>query len=135
MELLVTLSTRRGHFSSSLFTPTKHATLIVRMEESVQDLRYSPNACGLAPVVVKWLDDIRLEESRFLPDTWDNLLQEFAGRIQNANTCGVIWDRGDECIEFTMVFTNMPFNHGGRVYQLSELQTLTKDLTLSLKWS
>lgn len=135
MQLLVTLSTKRGYFSSPVFAPTKNATLIVNMKESVQDLRDSDNACGLAYPVVKWLDSVRLEGSEFLPDTVDELLQEFAGRILNANTCGIIRDCDGECLEFTMVFTNMPFYHGGLNHTFEHLQTLTKGLTLSPAWS
>ena len=135
MQLLVTLSTKRGVLTSPFFSPTDRACLIVTMPESVQDLRDSDDACGLTYPVLKWLDSVRLVGSGFLPQTWDDLLYEFAGRILNANTCGVIRDVEDECLEFTMVFTNMGFRAGGRTFPFSELQDLTKDYTLSPSWS
>lgn len=136
MQLLVTLSTKRGRFTSTFFKPTNRACLIVNMpDHSVQDLRDSNNACGLALPVAKWLDAVRLEDSDFVPDTWDRLLNEFACYIGDANTHGIIWDREDECLEFTMVFSNLHFPTGGRVRSLEELNSLTKDHTLSPDWA
>lgn len=136
MKLLVSLSTKTGQFTSPFFTPTQHATLLVEMKEhSVQDLRDSHHACGLTWPVLKWLDSVRLEDTPFSADTWERELQEFAARILDANTCGRIWDRGDHCFEYTMVFSNLPVCPGGQVYSLEQLKTLTKNHTLSKAWS
>lgn len=136
MELLISLSTKTGQFTSPFFTPRKHATLILEMpDHSVQDLRNSPHACGLTWPVLKWLDAVRLEDTVFVPDTWETQLQEFASRLINANTCGLIWDRGEACFEYTMVFSNLPVYSGGELYTLERLKSLTKNHTLSKAWS
>lgn len=136
MILLVSLSTKTGQFTSPFFTPTKHATLLVEMKDhTVQDLRDSRNACGLTWPVLKWLDAVRLEDTPFVPDTWERELHEFAGYILDANTYGRIWDRGDHCFEYTMVFSNLPVYSGGQVYSLEQLKNFTKNHTLSKAWS
>jgi len=136
MELLVSLSTKTGQFTSPFFTPRKHATLMLEMPgHTVQMLRDSNNACGLTWPVLKWLDAVRLEDTVFVPDTWERELHEFACRLIDANTYGRIWDRGEACFEYTMVFSNLPVYSGGELYTLERLKSLTKNHTLSKAWS
>lgn len=135
MQLLVSLSTRCGQFTSPLFAPSSDVRLLILMRESVQELRESNNTCGLCLPMAKWLDAIRLQGSRIGPERFDDIMQEFSLDIQDANTRGIIWDRGEECLEATAVFSNLPIYKGSiKVLTLAELTELTKDLTLSEAW-
>ena len=69
MELLVSLSTRKGIFVSPLWVRPnaeigyQHYELLVRMPETVQDLRESCDNCGMQLPIAKFLDSIRLKNS------------------------------------------------------------------------
>ena len=134
MEILVTISTRSGTLNSPLVNlGTQCMTLIIHGPESVQELRDTHCKKYIDPVM-KWLDSIRLYGTGILPERFEDLMRDFAICFGNANTHGIIWDRGDSCVEFTMVFTNMPMYRGGRVHDHESLQYLTRDLTLSPAW-
>lgn len=135
MELLVSLSTLAGEFTSPLFKKSSAVRLIVLMEERVQELRESDDACWLTIPMAKWLDAIRLTGSSIGPERFDELMREFCMSIQDGNTRGIIWDRGEECLELTMVFTNAPIYHYNvKTVTLAELTAMTKELTLSKAW-
>lgn len=142
MELLVTMSTRKGKFFSPVWE--RHGQeygqhliyLMITMPQTVQELRESDDACGLQLPMAKLLDSIRLRGSGVLPERFDELMREFCMDIGDANTRGVIWERGDECIELTCVFLNNETHELGHktVYDLPGLINFTKNLTLSPAW-
>lgn len=142
MELLVTMSTRKGQFFSPLWKLHgqeygQHLIyLMIQMPETVQQLRDSNDNCGMQLPMAKLLDSIRLRGSGVLPERFDDLMRDFCMDIGTANTRGIIWDRGDECIELTCVFLNNEthvLDHK-TVYDLPALINLTEDLTLSEAW-
>lgn len=135
MELLVSLTTLNGEFTSPLFKKSSSIRMIVSMEKRVQELRDSHNACGLTLPMAKWLDAVRLTGASAIgPERFDDLMREFCMQIQDGNTRGIIWDRLGECLELTMVFTNTPIFHGIKTVTLAELTAMTKELTLSEAW-
>lgn len=135
MEILVSISTRHGVLVSPLFPRgQKNASLIIHGPCSVQDLRDTSCKNYVEPVV-KWLDSIRLEGTGILPERFDELMHEFAICFSNANTHGIIYEQGVACVEFTMVFSNLPVYTRWKIYDYETLQELTKDLTLSEAWS
>lgn len=145
MELLVSLCTRKGIFVSPLWARPnteigyQHYELLVRMPETVQDLRESCDNCGMQLPIAKFLDSIRLKNSGVGPEMFDRLMSDFCRTILDANTRGIIWQTEDECIELTAVFTNNSiFKYGKygdiKCYDLPGLINFTKDLTLSEAW-
>jgi len=143
MELLVTMSTRKGQFFSPLWTwhgqqYGQHLIyLMISIPETVQDLRESDDACGLQLPMAKLLNSIRLKGSAVEFEKFDRLMGEFSMAIGDANTHGIIWEVGEECIELTCVFLNNPTHERDHktVYDLPGLINFTKDLTLSKAWS
>lgn len=142
MELLVTMSTRKGKFYSPLWKwhgqeYGQHLIyLMIQMPESVQELRDSDDCCGMQLPMAKLLDSIRLRDSGVGPEMFDDLMSEFCMNVGDANTRSVIWDRGDECIELTCIFLNNDtfVRDHKTVYDLPALINFTKDLTLSKAW-
>lgn len=145
MELLVTMSTRKGIFTSPLWVRRgaeigyQHFELLVRMPETVQELRESCDNCGMQLPIAKFLDSIRLKGSGVGPEMFDRLMSDFCRSINDANTRGTIWQVDDECIELTAVFTNNSIFKYGKYgdikhYDLPALINFTKDLTLSEAW-
>lgn len=135
MQLLITLCVEQGELVSPLFKKAKAVSLAIELEDKrVQDVRDSSNACGLCYPLALWLDAIHLVDSFVEPEDFDGLMREFSMSIVDGNTRGFIWDRGRECIEFTMTYANLPRYYPGRVYSLPELQKLVKGLTLSESW-
>lgn len=143
MELLVTMSTRKGQFFSPLWTwhgqeyGQHQIHLMIKMPETVQELRESCDGCGMQLPMAKLLDSIRLRDSGVGPEMFDRLMSDFCMSIGDANTRGIIWHTEDECIELTCVFlNNETHEHGFKtVYDLPGLIKFTKDLTLSKAWS
>lgn len=134
MEILVNLSASHARFSSSLWSfPTSSVSLIIRTPHTSQELRRSRDLCGFSTPIAKWLDSIRLENSAIGPERFDDLLIDFATRINDADTFSIIWEQ-KETFEFTAIFTNLPLHHGGLLHSLDSLQLLTKDLILSPEW-
>ena len=143
MELLVTMSTRKGQFFSPVWKwhgqeYGQHLIyLMIQMPETVQELRESCDCCGMQLPMAKLLDSIRLVGSGVGPEMFDRLMRDFCMIIGDANTRGIIWQVEDECIELTCVFLNNEM-HGHEfksIYDLQGLINLTKDLTLSEAWS
>lgn len=145
MELLVTMSTRKGIFTSPLWARRgaeigyQNFEILVRMPETVQELRESCDNCGMQLPIAKFLDSIRLRGSGVGPEMFDRLMSDFCRGINDANTRGTICQVEDECIELTAVFTNNSIFKYGKYgdidcYDLPGLINLTKDLTLSEAW-
>lgn len=142
MELLVTMSTRKG----LLFSPVWNwhgqeygqslINFTIKMPETVQDLRESCDCCGMQLPMAKLLDSIRLRGSGVGPEMFDRLMSDFCMTIGDANTRGIIWQTEDECIELTCIFLNNPAYKSLHriVYDLEGLNKLTKNLTLSKAW-
>lgn len=143
MELLVTMSTRKGGFFSPLWKwhgqeySQHRIDLMIQMPETVQDLRESCDCCGMQMPMAKLLDSIRLKGSGVGPEMFDRLMSDFCMTIGDANTRGIIWQTEDECIELTCVFLNNETHaHEHKtIYDLPALINFTKDLTLSDAWS
>lgn len=142
MELLVTMSTRKGQFFSPVWKwhgqeYGQHLIyLMIQMPETVQELRESCDCCGMQLPMAKLLDSIRLVGSGVGPEMFDRLMRDFCMTIGDANTRGIIWQVEDECIELTCVFLNNETHvlDYKTVYDLSALINFTKDLTLSEAW-
>ena len=142
MELLVTMSTRKGQFFSPLWKwhgqeYGQHLIyLMIQMPETVQELRDSDDCCGMQLPMAKLLNSLRLRGSAVDPEEFDRLMSDFCMSIGDANTHGIIWHVNDECIELTCVFLNNEthvLDHK-TVYDLPGLINFTKDLTLSPEW-
>lgn len=137
MKILVTLSICGGWFTSPLCSTTlnpqpKTVSLILKGPERVQELRDSNN---YSPEIAKWLSSIKLNGSSIPQDRFDELLCDFALRVSDANTFGIIEESGSECLEMTAVFSNLSTHGGGLVHSFSTLQGLVKDVTLPDTWS
>lgn len=130
MELLVSVSTRSGRLVSPLESfGNQYMGLIVHGPESVQELRET-NCKNYSEFIMKWLSSIRLVSSSIHSEKFDELMRDFAICFSDANTHGIIHDLGHDCVELTMIFTNMPMYHGGRIHSRESLQFLTRALTL-----
>lgn len=142
MELLVTMSTRKGQFFSPVWKwhgqeYGQHLIyLMIQMPETVQELRESCDCCGMQLPMAKLLDSIRLVGSAIGPEMFDRLMSDFCMSIGDANTRGIIWHVNDECIELTCTFLNNETHVLDHkiVYDLPGLINFTKDLTLSEAW-
>lgn len=144
MELLVTMSTRKGQFFSPVWkrkdTGEEYGQhliyLMIQMPETVQELRESCDCCGMQLPMAKLLDSIRLVGSAIGPEMFDRLMSDFCMSIGDANTRGIIWLVNDECIELTCTFLNNETHVLDHkiVYDLPGLINFTKDLTLSEAW-
>lgn len=131
MQLLVCLSIRDGFlFSPLLPRRAKQARLAVTMPCSVQDLRDSDDSLGLACLVNKWLSSFEPQFTTMMRDRFNEKMHDFMLCVHDANTHGIIFQDAYEIVEFTMVFTNIPFDGFVDGKTLEELQKLTKGITL-----